>query len=82
MKRTRVHCYFLVIGSVIYLIALAAEGDVNGSGDRTLLEIWALKRMLWVTAFYLVFAAVVIAHGLPGLRLPSITDDESGNDQH
>jgi hypothetical protein len=75
MKQPKIHFYLLLLGSVFYLINLASISNIDGSGDRALLEIWALKGMLWATACYVIFASLVIAHGIPGHKMPPDLDE-------
>lgn len=62
MKYLNVHFVLLTIGSAVFLYNFS-EADVSGSGDRTLLEIWALSRRLTLLAYYAIFVSLVIGHG-------------------
>jgi hypothetical protein len=53
----------LAVGSLIFLWHFSRAG-VSGTGDRTLLEIWALSRRLTLVAHYVVFAVLVMGPGV------------------
>lgn len=63
MKRLNVHFVVLAVGSAAFLYEFS-ETTVSGSGDRALLEIWALSRRLTLLAYYAVFATIVMGHGM------------------
>lgn len=80
MKYPWVHFLLLLLGSVYFLNSLTETAVASGSGDRLLLEIWAIKRMLTIAAYYMVFATLVMAHGVSRRSLESNPDVEPSVD--
>lgn len=76
-KPLRIHFFLLLVGSILFLLEFLTSYETGGRGDRTLLEVWRLKDLLRTTAFYIVFATLVIGHGISGSGRESITDTES-----
>jgi hypothetical protein len=76
-KPLKTHFFLLLAGSIIFLMHFFASYESSGKGDRTLLEVWRIKNLLLGTAFYIVFATLVIGHGISDLGRESITDAES-----
>ena len=78
-KPPKTHFIVLVVGSVIFLMYFFASFESRGSGDLMLLNIWVIKDLLLSIAFYIVFASLVIGHGISSLIQESITEDAESN---
>ena len=65
MKGLNIHFAILAIGSAFFVYKFS-EVAVSGTGDRALLELWAMARQLALLAYYVVFVALVIGHGVLG----------------
>lgn len=65
MKGTNIHFVILAIGSAFFVYKFS-EVSASGTGDRALLEIWAIARRLALLSYYVVFVALVIGHGVLG----------------